>query len=105
MSKDKVKAPKRTERQLRDEKIDKLTQDIIDYIQVTVEEQKLTANEIQLALAQSMNMVSDTIVEQYEDASDSMKGGVLAQKRIIEALMLMFIRSIDDQRDEDLGAE
>lgn len=103
MNKDRGK--KKSERQLRDEKIDKLTQDIIDYIQVTVEEQKLTANEIQLALAQSMNMVSDTIVEQYEDASDSMKGGVLAQKRIIEALMLMFIRSIDDQRDEDLGAE
>lgn len=99
MSKDKGR--KKTERQLRDEKIDKLAQEIQAIIQTAAVKEEFTASEIQLAVIQVADMVADTIVDQHQDSDITVKGPVQAQQLMIQALALLIMKSVEDQRDED----
>lgn len=99
MSKDKGR--KKTERQLRDEKIDKLAQEIQAIIQTAAVKEEFTASEIQLAVIQVADMVADTIVDQHQDSDITVKGPVQAQQLMVQALAMLVMKSVEDQRDED----
>lgn len=97
----KDKGRKKTERQLRDEKIDKLAQEIQAIIQTAAVKEEFTASEIQLAVIQVADMVADTIVDQHQDSDITVKGPVQAQQLMVQALAMLVMKSVEDQRDED----
>lgn len=99
MNKDKGK--KKTERELRDEKIDKLAQEIHTIIQAAAVKEEFTASEIQLAVIQVADMVAETIVDQHQNSDAAVMGPVRAQQYMIQALALLIMKSVEDQRDED----
>jgi len=99
MSKDKGR--KKTERQLRDEKIDKLAQEIQEVVQAAAVKEKFAASEIQLAVIQVADMVAETISDQHQDSDIAVKGPIQAQQLMIQALALLIMKSVEDQRDED----